>query len=93
MKRFQTLQIPSFVYLGSPIVGRVTATARGTITVKRDNGEANESIAEKYTSRPIYELTQLLESRVAELELNRGGRVRVQREIVKFISLPFPFSG
>ena len=41
---------------------------------------------------PLYQVTQLLESEEVRLELRRGDRVRVQREIVKFIPLPFPFS-
>jgi len=41
---------------------------------------------------PLYQVTQLLESEEVRLKLKRGDRVRVQREIVKFIALPFPFS-
>ena len=41
---------------------------------------------------PLYQVTQLLESEEVRLELRRGDRVRVQRERVKFIALPFPFS-
>ena len=26
------------------------------------------------------------------MELKRGGRVRIQRQVIKFIALPFPFS-
>ena len=34
---------------------------------------------------------QFLESSNVNLELKRGDLVRVQREMVKFIALPFPF--
>ena len=45
------------------------------------------------TFLPLNQVTQSLESREIKLELKRGDhRVRVQREIVKFIALPFPFS-
>ena len=44
------------------------------------------------TFSPFYQVTQLLESREVRLGLKRGERVRVQRERVKFIALPFPFS-
>ena len=41
---------------------------------------------------PLYQVTQSLERRKVRLELKRGDRIRVQREEVKFIALPFPFS-
>ena len=44
------------------------------------------------TFSPFYQVTQLLESREVRLGLKRGERVRVQRERVKFIALPFTFS-
>ena len=44
------------------------------------------------TFSPLYQVTQLLERREVRLELKRGDRVRFQREKVKFITLPFPFS-
>ena len=44
------------------------------------------------TFSPLYEATQLLESRKVKLELKRGNRFWVLREILKFIALLFPFS-
>ena len=44
------------------------------------------------TFSPLYEATQLLESRKVKLELKRGNRSWVLREILKFIALLFPFS-
>ena len=42
---------------------------------------------------PSYQVTQLLKSREFSLELKRGDPcTRVQRETVRFIVLPFPFS-
>ena len=67
-------------------------------TLQSDNGDTNENIAAKIdfasfeTFLPLYQVTQLLEGRVVRLELKRGNRVGVQREIVKFIALPFLFS-
>ena len=43
------------------------------------------------TFSPLHKVTQLLERREVR-ELKRGDRVRVQRELVKFIALPFLFS-
>ena len=62
-----------------------------------DNGDANENIAEKSGPMklfplPIYQVTHLLESRKVRLELKRGDSIRVQREMLKFIALPLPFS-
>ena len=40
----------------------------------------------------LHQVTQILEGKVARLELKRGDSARVQREIVTFIALPLPFS-
>ena len=41
---------------------------------------------------PLYQVTRLLKRRKVRFELKTGDRIRVQREEVKFIALPFPFS-
>ena len=43
------------------------------------------------TLPPLYQVTQLLENKEIRLELKRVDRVRIQREIVKLIALPFQF--
>ena len=40
----------------------------------------------------LYQVTHLFESRKVRLELKSGDSVRVQREMLKFIALPFLFS-
>ena len=49
-------------------------------------------LASSETFSPLHRVTQLLlESREVRLKLKKGDTVRVQKEIVKFIALPFPF--
>ena len=40
----------------------------------------------------LYQVTHLFDSRKVRLGLKRGDSVRVQREMLTFIALPFPFS-
>ena len=67
-------------------------------TLRSDNSDANENVAEEIdfasfeTLPPLCQVTQLLERREVRLEMKRWDRVPVQREIVKFIALPFQFS-
>ena len=67
-------------------------------TLRSDNSDANENVAEEIdfasfeTLPPLCQVTQLLERRAVRLEMKRGDRVPVQREIVKFIALPFQLS-
>ena len=67
-------------------------------TLRSDNSDANENVAEEMdfasfeTLPPLCQVTQLLERREVRLEMKRWDRVPVQREIVKFIALPFQFS-
>ena len=67
-------------------------------TLRSDNSDANENVAEEIdfasfeTLPPLCQVTQLLKRREVRLEMKRGDRVPVQREIVKFIALPFQFS-
>lgn len=44
------------------------------------------------TFLPLCQVTQLLESWEVRLELKREYRIWVQREMVEFVVLPFPFS-
>ena len=67
-------------------------------TLRSDKGDTNENVPWKIdfasleTFSPLYEATQSLESRKVKLELKRGNRFWVLREILKFIALLFPFS-
>ena len=67
-------------------------------TLRSDKGDTNENVPWKIdfasleTFSPLYEATQSLESRRVKLELKRGNRFWVLREILKFIALLFPFS-
>ena len=67
-------------------------------TLRSDNGVTNENVAENRLWVPwnffalIRSHTAVLESRKVGLELKRGNRFWVVREILKFIALLFPFS-
>ena len=67
-------------------------------TLRSDNSDANENVAEEIdfasfeTLPPLCQVTQLLERREVRMEMKRGDCVPVQREIAKFIALPFQFS-
>ena len=75
-------------------------------TLRSDNGDANKNVAKKIefvsfqTFSRFFQVAQLRQSRETmserEGETERGGggegRIRVQRDIVKFIALQFPSS-
>ena len=67
-------------------------------TLRSDNGDVHENVAEKYTSHPFKLFSRLsqfalvLKRRKFWLELKRRDRAQIQTEMVKFIALPFPFS-
>ena len=56
--------------------------------MRSDNGEVLENFAKKETPRPF----KPGEEGEFMLELKRGGRARVQTEVLEFIALPFPSS-
>ena len=56
--------------------------------MRSDNGEVLENFAKKETPRPF----KPGEGGEFMLELKRGGRARVQTEVLEFIALPFPSS-
>ena len=63
-------------------------------TLRSNNGEVHENVAEKWTSHPftffsrLFQGAQLLKRREFSLELKRRDRARI---LVEFIALPFPF--
>ena len=67
-------------------------------TLRSDNSDANENVAEEQTLRPLkfyrpyVKSPSHFERREVRLEMKRGDRVPAQREIAKFIALPFQFS-
>ena len=56
--------------------------------MRSDNGEVLENFAKKETPRPF----KPGKGGEFMLELKRGGRARVQTEVLEFIALPFPSS-
>ena len=56
--------------------------------MRSDNGEVLGNFAKKETPRPF----KPGEGGEFMLELKRGGRARVQTEVLEFIALPFPSS-
>ena len=56
--------------------------------MRSDNGKVLENFAKKETPRPF----KPGEGGEFMLELKRGGRARVQTEVLEFIALPFPSS-
>jgi len=62
-------------------------------TLRSDNGDVHENVAERETSHSLKLLRDYPKSPFYfRLEVNRGDRARVQTEMVEFIALPFPFS-
>ena len=67
-------------------------------TLRSDNGDAHEKVAEKQTSHhfklfrdyPNSPCYMLLKRGGFWLELERGERAQVQTEMVEFVALPFP---
>ena len=66
-------------------------------TLRSNNGEVHENVAEKWTSHPftffsrLFQGVQLLKRREFGVKLKRRDGGRVLKEMVEFIALPLPF--
>ena len=87
-----------FFITSSANVHQIQRTFAILKTLRSDNGDVHENVVEKmdFTSFQTFsrlsQFALLLKRRKFWLELKRGGRARVQTEMVEFIPLSFPYS-